>query len=185
MLSHDLDSDAVLEGELQGFGKPALPDFKFKEQAEADNNKNEHVPDAADAPADDPPPAQPAPTPMPLQLQPPPMPRLAEPLPQRSSCAQKPAEVICRLQRGEGSTTGHVADLVKGALPRSVQAPLRTVTIEEEFKEEAGNEGEHEVDIRETEYGMLAENMDPEELDPQSIEECQRRSDWSLWDSPS
>ncbi len=90
--------------------------------------------------------------------------------------------VICRLQRGEVSTTGHVADLVKGALPRSVQAPLRTVTIEEEFKEEAGNEGEHEVDIRETEYGMLAENMDPEELDPQSIEECQRRSDWSLWD---
>ncbi len=175
--------DAELEGEIDGFVKPAPPDFKFEEQAEVDDNENEDAPDAVvDEPSQDTPLAQPAPAPVPPQPPPVPVPALVEQPTRRSSRARKPAEAIRRLQRGEGSTTGRIMDLEKGALPRGMQAPSRTVTMEEVFEEDVGREGEHEEEIGETEYGMLAENMDPEELDPQSIEECRRRSDWPLWD---
>ena len=85
--------------------------------------------------------------------------------PQRT---RKPSEYVKRLQAGEG-----VAD----DRPSQPSIPKGLQIVEEANIGAAGIEGEYEF-----EYGMAVAVADAEGMDPLSMEEARRRSDWPKWE---
>lgn len=90
----------------------------------------------------------------------------------RSQRIRKPSAYVRQLQDGTAVTEGRPS---QPTLPKGLQTTL------EEDTGAAGIEGESDQ-IEELEFGMAAAMAEAEAMDPGSIEEARRRSDWPKWE---